>query len=111
MEKWRCTACGYIYDGSTPPDNCPNCGAPKDKFEKVEEKKAQLIERSRLSNGLHMRLFTLMGEVLEVAQKGIEDNLDPRCLQIFTQAEENAQVTQQRVKAEIQSHIGKGKWG
>ena len=111
MEKWRCTVCGYVHDGATPPDKCPNCGAPKEKFEKLEEKAAQLIERSRLSNGLHMTLYTLLDEAVEVAQEGIEDNLDPRCVEIFTQAQETAQLIQQRVKAEIQSHIGKGKWG
>ncbi len=39
--RWRCTICGFIYDGVVPfdelPDNwqCPVCGAPKQKFEKV----------------------------------------------------------------------------
>lgn len=111
MEKWRCTVCGYIHDGDTPPEKCPNCGAPKEKFEKLEEKAAQLIERSRLSNALHMRLYTLLDEVAEVAQMGVEDNLDPRCVEIFTQAKQTAGLIQQRVKAEIQTHIGKGKWG
>ena len=45
------------------------------------------------------------------AEKGIEDNLDPRCQKIFTHAEEQAQILQQRSRAEIQIHIGKGKWG
>ncbi|MFC1950607.1 rubredoxin [Chloroflexota bacterium] len=53
MEKYRCTVCGYIYDPElgdpdgdikpgTPfeelPDDwvCPNCGAAKDEFEKVD---------------------------------------------------------------------------
>jgi len=52
MEKWECTACGYIYDPEkgdpdngihpgTPfeelPDNwvCPQCGVSKDFFQKV----------------------------------------------------------------------------
>lgn len=39
---WRCTLCGYEYDGEIPfeelPDDyvCPLCGAAKDMFEKVE---------------------------------------------------------------------------
>ncbi len=39
---WRCTLCGYEYDGEIPfedlPDDyvCPLCGAAKDIFEKVE---------------------------------------------------------------------------
>lgn len=54
MEKWECLVCGYIYDpaegdpvGGIPPGTpfeklpddwvCPDCGAEKDMFEKVEE--------------------------------------------------------------------------
>jgi rubredoxin len=53
MEKWECLVCGYVYDPAegdpdsgiepgTPfealPDDwvCPDCGAGKDVFEKVE---------------------------------------------------------------------------
>lgn len=25
MKKWRCTTCGYIHQGETPPDPCPKC--------------------------------------------------------------------------------------
>lgn len=54
MSKWECQICGYIYDpekgdptaGITEgtafedlPDHwiCPDCGAPKDAFEKLGE--------------------------------------------------------------------------
>lgn len=39
---WKCSICGYIYDGDTPfeqlPDDwtCPLCGASKDQFEEVD---------------------------------------------------------------------------
>jgi len=39
---YKCTVCGYIYDGETPFENlpddykCPICGAGKDKFIKLE---------------------------------------------------------------------------
>ena len=53
MDKWECMVCGYIYDpavgdpdGDIPPDTsfealpddwvCPECGASKDMFEKLE---------------------------------------------------------------------------
>ena len=32
MKRWLCTVCGYIHEGETPPDTCPRCGAPKEKF-------------------------------------------------------------------------------
>lgn len=36
--SWKCTVCGYIYEGDELPDDyvCPVCGVGKDKFEKVE---------------------------------------------------------------------------
>ncbi|MFQ6013963.1 MAG: rubredoxin-like domain-containing protein [Anaerolineae bacterium] len=111
MAKWRCTVCGYIYDGDEPPDKCPKCGAPREKFEQLAEDKAQLVERARFTNGLHMQLYTLLDQVAALAEKGIEDDLDPPCVKIFKQAKEEAWVTQQRIKAEIQGHMNKGKWG
>ncbi|MBI4378278.1 MAG: rubredoxin [Nitrospinae bacterium] len=54
MEKWECIICGYIYDpakgddvNDIPPGTrfedlpedwvCPDCGAEKDKFQKLTE--------------------------------------------------------------------------
>ena len=54
MEKWECLICGYVYDPEVgDPDNgvdpdttfedlpedwtCPDCGADKDEFEKLED--------------------------------------------------------------------------
>ena len=46
MNKYKCMACGYIYDDAVEnvkfedlPDDwtCPLCGVGKDMFEKVEE--------------------------------------------------------------------------
>lgn len=34
MTKWICTVCGYVHEGEAPPEKCPQCGAPKEKFEK-----------------------------------------------------------------------------
>lgn len=32
MKKFVCSVCGYVYEGETAPDFCPQCKAPKDKF-------------------------------------------------------------------------------
>jgi len=37
MKKWRCRVCGYIHEGSEPPDKCPVCGADKSEFEEIIE--------------------------------------------------------------------------
>ncbi|WP_029452984.1 NADH peroxidase [Clostridium algidicarnis] len=37
MKKFVCTICGFVYEGETAPEKCPQCGAPASKFiEKVE---------------------------------------------------------------------------
>lgn len=39
MEKYRCTVCGYIHEGTLPADfKCPRCNQPASAFENVEEK-------------------------------------------------------------------------
>ena len=32
--KWICTVCGYIHTGDAPPEKCPLCGVPSDRFQK-----------------------------------------------------------------------------
>lgn len=36
MKKWRCTVCGYIHEGDTPPDICPICSVGPELFEEVK---------------------------------------------------------------------------
>ena len=35
--KYVCSVCGYVYEGDTPPEFCPQCKAPASKFVKQEE--------------------------------------------------------------------------
>ena len=37
MKKWRCTVCGEIVTGENPPDKCPLCKQPAEKFVEVVE--------------------------------------------------------------------------
>ena len=37
MSKFVCSVCGYVYEGTEPPEKCPQCKAPASKFNKVEE--------------------------------------------------------------------------
>jgi len=32
MKKFVCTICGYVHEGSSAPDSCPQCSAPAAKF-------------------------------------------------------------------------------
>lgn len=111
MKKWQCGVCGYVHDGENPPERCPKCGAPREKFRELAAEAATLIERSRASNALHAELHTLMARVKEVSRAGIADNLDPGCVNLFQYALAQAESIQSMVKAEIATHLGKGKWG
>jgi predicted nucleic acid-binding Zn-ribbon protein len=108
---WRCGSCGYVWEGEEAPDKCPKCGSAKEKYAELDDKATELVERSRFTNNLHMQLFTALEQMLDLAEDGIDDNLDPACVKIFTRAMEDAEFLQQSIKAELQGHMNKGKWG
>ncbi len=108
---WKCSVCQYVTDAAEAPDTCPRCGAPKEKFVKLADDKANLVKRSRLTNGLHQELHAVLDKVEEISNKGIADNLDPACVKVFEKALRDAKEIKQWVKAQIEDHNGKGKWG
>ena len=36
-KKWICPVCGYVHEGDTPPERCPQCKVPGDKFKEMAE--------------------------------------------------------------------------
>ena len=36
-KKWICTVCGYVHEGDTPPEKCPQCKQPAEKFKELKE--------------------------------------------------------------------------
>lgn len=41
--QWKCTVCGYLYEGPGPPDICPLCGADSAEFIPLEKEKFNLL--------------------------------------------------------------------
>jgi rubrerythrin len=39
-KKFVCTVCGYVHEGETAPEKCPQCGVPASKFKEVDESAA-----------------------------------------------------------------------
>ena len=37
VKTWVCSVCGYVYKGEVPPEECPVCHAPADKFTEQDE--------------------------------------------------------------------------
>ena len=72
-EKFVCSICGFVYEGTEAPEKCPQCGAPKSKFtelvagvkEYADEHRVGVAEGvdERIIEGLHLN-FT--GECSEV---------------------------------------------
>lgn len=111
MTMWRCSRCGLVYEAPEPPERCPKCGAPREAFAPLTSEEESLVLRSRLTNLLHVRAIALLQELLEVAEKGVQDNLDPGCVKIFSEERDFALLTIQKIKAELEAHVKKGKWG
>ena len=110
MKKWKCV-CGYIHDGDSAPANCPKCGAPAEKFALLDDDAALLVERSRHTNALHARLVDLARQIEAVCKDGIEDNLDPGCVDVFQKSLAHSYEMMKMAMTEMQGHMGKGKWG
>jgi len=55
--------------------------------------------------------LTLLEELDGAARTGIEDNLDPWCLAIFNRAHTVTEELSASVRAEIEGHVLKSKWG
>lgn len=42
-KKFVCTVCGFIYEGTEPPEQCPVCKAGRDKFKEVKEDELNFV--------------------------------------------------------------------
>lgn len=72
MTKYVCSVCGYVHEGDSAPEVCPQCKAPAEKFKKSEGERTWACEHvvgvangvdERIIEGLRMN-FT--GECTEV---------------------------------------------
>jgi len=64
MKKWRCTVCGYVHTGDQPPEKCPNCGAPREKFVEItdEQKLIHMHYGQKLSYGDEVDVNPFFGD-------------------------------------------------
>ncbi len=107
---WKCTVCGYIHEGDNAPAACPKCGAPAEKFNALSEEETKKVYSSDRTNDIHMEIINLAMAINDLAEEGIEINLDPPCVAAFEKAKQEAWVIKQRSKAELAGHMQKGKW-
>lgn len=107
---FKCTVCGYIHEGESAPEKCPKCGAPKEKFVALSEEEAKKVYASDRTNDIHAELMILAMQIEKLAKEGIGLDLDPPCVALFEQAKNDAWILKQKCKAEIATHMSRGKW-
>ncbi|MEW6624873.1 MAG: rubredoxin-like domain-containing protein [Bacillota bacterium] len=111
MQLWKCSVCNFIFEGEDAPDKCPKCGAPKEKFNQVNEEVTTKIQNARETNDLLMASVGLLEELEVIGESGAEINLDPLCLKFFTALKDESKLLRQIALAEIENHVKKEKWG
>jgi predicted nucleic acid-binding Zn-ribbon protein len=95
MERlFKCEVCGYTTEKESLGDNCPKCGAPREKFIELSEETSDKIRKADATNDIHMDII----------------NLDPGCVDAFEKAIQAAWEMKQISKAELAIHMNKGKW-
>jgi len=107
---WKCTICGLIVEGDTPPVKCPKCGQPAEKFVQLTKEEADKIYAADRTNDIHAEIIALSAKIIILSEEGININLDPPCVGLLTAAKNEAWIIKQRSKAEIESHVKKAKW-
>ena len=110
MELFKCSVCGLIIEGETVPSVCPKCGAPAEMIAKLSKEDADKIYMSDSTNDIHTRLIDLAAQMIKLCEEGIKINLDPPCVSVFSKTKDMSWIIKQLSKAEIASHIGKGKF-
>lgn len=73
MKKYVCTVCGYVHEGDAPPEKCPQCGAPKEKF--VEQTDVDMVWADEHSIGVAKGVDK---EILE----GLRANFTGECTEV-----------------------------
>ncbi|MGI6404217.1 MAG: ferritin family protein [Oscillospiraceae bacterium] len=73
MTKYICTICGYVHDGDTPPEFCPQCKAPASKFKPMNQGTLAWADEHRIgvAEGVDQEIVeelraNFMGECTEV---------------------------------------------
>jgi len=63
MRRWRCSVCGYVHEGDAPPEKCPNCSSPKEKFGEIADdfEMVHMNHAQKLSYGAQVEVNPFFG--------------------------------------------------
>ena len=75
MKRWVCPVCGYVHEGDTPPEKCPQCGVPGAKF------KEQVAEAGKKVWACEHHIGDGKVDDAEVTQ-GLKDHFNGECSEV-----------------------------
>ena len=71
-KKFICTVCGYVHEGETAPEKCPQCGVPASKFKEAAAEKVYVAEH----------VIGVAKGCPEDIMQGLKDNFAGECSEV-----------------------------
>ncbi|MBE6791085.1 MAG: NADH peroxidase [Clostridia bacterium] len=71
-KKWVCSVCGYVHEGDTPPEKCPVCKVPAEKF---NEQKGEMKLAAEHEYGIYDKTVANNADISAEDKKYIFDQL------------------------------------
>jgi len=78
-KKWVCPVCGYVHEGDTPPERCPQCKVPGSKFV-LKEDKGGLVFACEHELGVAKAIPE--GEEGAFVLQGLKDHFNGECCEV-----------------------------
>ncbi len=78
-KKWVCPVCGYVHEGDTPPEKCPQCKVPGSKFV-LKEDKGGLVFACEHELGVAKAIPE--GEEGAFVLQGLKDHFNGECCEV-----------------------------
>lgn len=72
VKTWVCSVCGYVYKGEVPPEECPVCHAPTEKFVEQEEEMTWAAEH----------VIGVASDVREDIKEDLRANFQGECTEV-----------------------------
>ena len=75
MKKFVCPVCGYVYEGENPPERCPQCKVPGEKFTVMEEGTLNFACEHVIGVGAK-------GKIDDEVYAGLKSNFEGECSEV-----------------------------
>lgn len=73
MKKFVCGICGFVFEGNSAPEKCPQCGAPQNKFTELSAGKKEYADEHRVG---------IANDVDEKIIEGLRLNFTGECSEV-----------------------------